>query len=196
MLNLIRFLRTHGGYSVYRVTDYLHPFGSSYLRGLFYCRRSFNCTGIVFSVPTEVIHTVSEPLLCILTIPCTYGGYSAELHLCSAIIVFLAYGGYSDNRATCWLTTHCSPYTRGLFCAFYFLFLFIIVFSVLTGVTPTLKSISINGKNFPRVTGVILTAGISKIETSSFLRTHGGYSVEKTLSLPPKCYSPYQRGLF
>ena len=71
-----------------------NPF-SPYIRRLFWTIWEKTSRLLVFSVHTEVIHTVSEPLLCILTIPCTYGGYSAELHLCSATIGFLVHGGYS-----------------------------------------------------------------------------------------------------
>ena len=71
-----------------------------------------------------------------------------------------------------------SPYPRGLFISKTLRCALTILLPVLTGVTPTLKSISINGKNFPRVAGVILEIVLKVIAIIDFPRTYGGYSAE------------------
>ena len=72
----VGFLRTYGGYSISNAINRGIRKLSPYSRGLFYCRRSFNCTGIIFSVPTEVIRRVPEfPVLAPYFLR-TYGGYS------------------------------------------------------------------------------------------------------------------------
>ena len=191
-----RFLRTHGGYSVYRVTDYLHPFGSSYLRGLFVLYRQLFAYVTIVPEPTGVIlpncicvllslfssHT--GVILCLLfsflvyhRFLRTHGGYSdPEKHQYKWEELSPCNGGHSRICPTYDKKTLFSSYTRRLFFG--------------NNITLTCFTFS------PHTRGVILNRLLIEILVSCFPCTYGGYSPYGKLYRYGYIFAPYLRGLF
>ena len=135
-----RFLRTYGGYStdveVMKLLDGYSPYTrglfvmdvlnaefnpfSPYPRRLFYCRCSFNCTGIVFFVHTRGLfwRVFQNPKT--QSFPRTHGGYSKHTKSTRRLDTFSLYlrGLFSFRRLI--RVGHFFPRKRGLFVTSHF----------------------------------------------------------------------------